>query len=107
MIVDQSECLPDKAHVLPDESFFQLLDAITDAVRSSGPSFAEKEAAADGIRQLIIDFTKSIYQCAECGRIYVDGPRGTGIACEFVPANKTTPRALFRAQPAALAGISR
>ena len=106
MIVDQSEWLPDKAQVIPDESFFPLLDAMTRAIRQSGPSAEEKEAAADHVRQLVIDITKCIYQCAECGRIYVDGPRGTRIAYEFVPANEATPRELLKAPPVAPTLIS-
>ena len=97
-IVDQSDGLSDKAYLLPDEGFFELLDAITNAVRFSGPSGADKEAAADAVRELVINLTRCIYQCVECGRLYIDGPRGTRVAYEFIPANDGIPHALLAVQ---------
>ncbi len=97
-IIDQSDYLPDKAHIIPDENYFPLLESIDDAIEKSGPSAAEKEAAAMHIRRLIGDISKRIYQCSDCGRIYIDGPARTWSIYQFNPADDAIPRELLRSK---------
>lgn len=96
VIRDQSDYLPNKAHVVPDECYFDLLDFIDDAIEKSGPTAADKEAAAMRVRGKIHDFTKLMYQCSRCGRIYVDGPPKSGTLYRFDPANEAVPTQLLR-----------
>lgn len=97
-IIDQSDYLPDKAHIFPDENYFQLLEAIDDAVKKSGPSAAEKEAAAMNVRSLILNIKKLMYQCCDCGRIYINGHAPLWSIYQFNPDDEAIPRELLRSK---------
>jgi hypothetical protein len=96
VIRDQSDYLPNKAYVVPDESYFDLLDFIDDAIEKSGPTAADKEAAAMRVRGKITGITRHMFQCSGCGRIYVDGPPKSSIVYRFDPANEAVPTQLLR-----------
>lgn len=97
-IVDSSDKLPGKAHLIPDENYFQLLEEIDDAIEKSGPSASDKEAAAIRVRNLIGSISRCIYQCRNCGRIYIDGPPRSWTVYQFDPADTTIPSELLRSK---------
>ena len=72
-IVDQSDGSSWKAHLVPDQDFYALLDAIDKAIEVSGPSPRDKEAACMCVRQHLNQASKLAWQCASCGRLYIDG----------------------------------
>lgn len=98
MIVDQCEELPNKAHIIPDDNYWGLLRAIDDAITKSGPSAAAREAAALTVVDLVINMSKSMYQCGNCGRVYIDGPAPTFNTYQFNPNDGTIPRELLKSQ---------
>ncbi|WP_054971722.1 hypothetical protein [Paenibacillus sp. A3] len=71
IIVDQTDSLPYKGHLISDQDWFDFLDAIDRAIEKSGPTDKDKERAAMSIRRLAVHLTKLIYQCTNCGRLYV------------------------------------
>ena len=72
IIVDQTDFLPFKAHMISDQDWFDFLDAIDNAVEKSGPTSKEKELALMNVRILAGILSKSIYQCTLCGRLFVE-----------------------------------
>jgi hypothetical protein len=92
-IYDQSDGLPFKAHVISDEDWFNLLEAIDDAVEKSGRSSADKERAAMGIRASLGTLSRMAWQCTKCGRVYIDDR--SHVARELTPASNDVPKDLF------------
>jgi len=72
VIVDQTDFLPYKAHMISDQDWFDFLDAVDYAIEKSGPTSKEKESSLMGIRRLAIKLTRFIYQCASCGRLFIE-----------------------------------
>lgn len=96
-IIDQTDFLPHKAHIIPDQEWFHVLDAIDQAIERSGPSDRDKEAAIHSVRSLLIRVSRSAWQCGACGRLYVDD-QGRNLR-EFIPGPSDGPRELFRTRP--------
>jgi hypothetical protein len=65
-----------KGHLVPDQDLFGLLDAIDRAIELSGPSPQEKETACMHVRHHVTQASKLVWQCASCGRLYIDGHNG-------------------------------
>ena len=96
LVVDQTDALPSKAHVIPDQDFFRLLDAIDEAVEQSGPAPTEREAACMRVRRLVTEITRRAWQCRACGRLFVDRGRSLQV---FVPEGDDPEREIFRVRP--------
>lgn len=62
-----------KAHLVPDQDLYAILEAIDRAIELSGPSPQEKEEACMHVRRLLTRASKLSWQCAGCGRLYIDG----------------------------------
>lgn len=75
-IVDQTDYLPNKGHIISDQDWFDFLDAIDNAIEKSGSTAKEKERACMHIRNMTTELTKLIYQCNECGNLYIDNNKG-------------------------------
>ncbi|WP_433679446.1 hypothetical protein [Nocardia sp. CA-119907] len=70
-IHDGGDGLPTKAHLIPDANKFDLwdqLDALIDAVADQT---MDREQAHNRARELF-RVQRPIWQCAECGRLYLD-----------------------------------
>lgn len=96
ILVDQTDYLPYKAHIIPDQHYFGLLEAIDDAIENSGPSPSDKDAAVMRVRNLIGKIKRWAWQCRVCGRLFVDGPPLSNTVYQFVPADGNTPKELLR-----------
>ena len=72
VIVDQTDYLPNKGHIIPDKEWFSILDAIDDAIEKSGSTKKEKENACMEIRRIFNKLSKTAWQCSNCGSLYVD-----------------------------------
>jgi hypothetical protein len=75
VIIDQTDYLPYKAHLISDQDWFDFLDAIDEVVEKSGPTNRDKENVLMCVRSLAAKLAKSIYQCTSCGRLYVQNLR--------------------------------
>lgn len=71
-IHDAGDGLPGKAHVIPDASLFPLMDAFDDLLLKRCATAAEREAACTHLRRLLTKATRLAWQCAGCGRLYID-----------------------------------
>ena len=95
MIVDASDGLPHKGHLVPDRVWLALLDALDAEVL--GPLAAgrlDEPAASYRARTLLTGAARPVYQCAACGRLYVDdgGPELLG----YVPETPGAARPVLR-----------
>lgn len=94
IILDQTDYLPHKAHFIPDQEWFNVLDAIDEAIEKSGPSAKEKEAACMRIRSLLRALARSAWQCSACGCIYADDQdRKLHL---LIPGDADVPKEMFR-----------
>ena len=94
-IFDSTDGLPNKAHILPDQDWFFVLDAIDAAIENTGPSPSDKTAACMAIRALITQKTRSAWQCTSCGALYLDDHKGQ---LQHFVAAKEYPKDLFSAR---------
>ncbi|MEZ4850629.1 MAG: hypothetical protein R3B93_18845 [Bacteroidia bacterium] len=74
LIIDQTDYLKHKGYLISDTQWFDFWDAIDGAIEQSGPSSKEKEAAAMRLRKK--DIFKVLWECTNCGKLYVDGKNG-------------------------------
>lgn len=107
VIGDQTDFLPDKAYLLPDEDAFAFLDRLKELLdRLISPDAGRGATATVQVVPLRnklrheVDLLwaqafRNLYQCPECGRLNVDsldGKRGYS----FMPEEEATPKKLLR-----------
>ncbi len=95
-ILDVTDGVANKAHILPDQDWNDVLDAIDDAIEKSGPSARQKESACMAIRNLLVRTTRMTWQCTHCGALYVDDAQNE--AWRFEPAPPGPGTELFRSK---------
>jgi len=93
MIIDQTYFLPNKAYFISDQKWFQLLDAMDEAIELSGASARAKEAACMKMRGLIGELSKHAWQCSSCGALYLDNSKGE--LQHFKPADSFVSRSIL------------
>ncbi|MGL6096264.1 MAG: hypothetical protein ACRC7O_10775 [Fimbriiglobus sp.] len=73
LIVDISDSLPHKAHLIPDQAWFETYDAIDDEVIDPvADGQLERDEAYHLARHIISRSARSMWQCRACGRLYID-----------------------------------
>lgn len=97
-ILDSADALPHKAHLIPDQEWLSLLEAIDGAIEQSGPSPREKEAACLRLRTRLSEISRQAWQCRDCGRVYVE--RADRQLEPLIPGSDDIPRELFRSRAA-------
>ena len=84
LIVDQTDFQRNKAYLIADQDWFDVLDEAADAADEEGRE-------ADG--GLLLELSREMWQCRDCGRLYIDDRTGT--LHRFEPAETTVPRDLL------------
>ena len=98
LIIDQTDELPHKGHLIPDQECFATYDAIDDHVIDPvADGRLGREAAYREARKIIRQPTRLMYQCRSCGRLYIDDPKRE-LHC-FVPESEQTSREILRSRP--------
>lgn len=70
-ISDITDYLPFKARMIADQDWIDFLETIEDAITSKEP---DREKVADEFYSTAFnEHRRMIYQCPECGRIYING----------------------------------
>ncbi len=95
IISDTTDHLAHKAHLTPDQDIYEVWDGIDDEVidRVASGELAVGDAYMKS-RHIINSPTRSMWQCFECGRLYIDGPDGE-LYC-FVPEHEETEKRILR-----------
>ena len=96
IISDQTDALPHKAHLIPDQLWNSLWDEIdANILLPLSQRRLTEEAASMRLRTLISNATRLAYQCPDCGRLFLDVKQPALHA--FVPADVATPRDILSA----------
>jgi len=94
-IVDQTDDLPHKAHLIPDQAWFATYDAIdAEVIEPAADGRLSKEAAHQHARRILNRSAKLVWQCRACGRLYVDDTEGR--LRSFVPEGNSADRGVLR-----------
>ncbi len=96
-IVDQTDDLPHKGHLIPDQDWFAIYDSLDEEVIDALVSGRlERSAACNLARETIRRTSRLMYQCRDCGRLFIDDLRGD-LQC-YVPASEETSREILRSR---------
>ena len=72
VISDQADSLPQKAHLIPDQEWFPVFDGIDVVIDEVAAGRIDAEAAYMKIRSTLGAAARHVYQCKQCGRLFVD-----------------------------------
>ena len=84
VIVDQTDYLKNKGHLISDTQWFDFWDSIDEAIEKSGNSAKAKEEACMQLRKQ--NLFKTLWECQNCGKLFVDGENGDLVT--YSPDNK-------------------
>jgi len=91
VIVDQTDDLPHKGHLIPDQDFYAVFDALDNRVIDPVADGRLGRKEAYRVTRLIISGpSRLVWQCVACGRLYLDAPDGQ-LRC-FVPEGELPDR---------------
>lgn len=94
-IFDQTDNLPHKAHFIPDQARFATFDALDDKVIDPlAKGELTKEKAHLLARAILSQAARLMWQCAACGRLYVDDC-ANDLHC-YLPAEEGTEKEILR-----------
>jgi hypothetical protein len=96
-IVDQTDYLPNKGHLIADLDWFGIFDAIdTRIIDALACGRLEPQQAYQLAREIIRRSSRLLYQCQSCGRLFVDDLEGNS-QC-YLPATDETSREVLRSR---------
>jgi hypothetical protein len=97
-IVDQTDYLPHKGYLIPDQEWFAILDAIdADIIDALASGRLPRSDAYRLAREIIRRASRLIYQCGVCGRLFIDDAERH--LQSDVPATEETSREILRSRP--------
>jgi hypothetical protein len=97
IIIDQTDYLPHKGHLIPDQEWFAIYDAIDEKVIAPlVGGRLDKETAYRRACFFISNSARLMYQCRECGRLYIDDGQAK-LQC-YLPADGGTAREILRSR---------
>jgi hypothetical protein len=95
LIIDQTDDLPHKGHLIPDQEWLAVWDAIDDKIIDPlAAGQIEKEAAYRLTRHILGRAARLMYQCRSCGRLYIDDLEGN-LHC-YAPASEDVSHEILR-----------
>jgi hypothetical protein len=95
-IRDQTDNLPDKAHLITDQEWFPTFDAIDKVIDDVIAKRTDADAAYIAIRRILGSAARHVYQCRACGRLFVDDQQRQ--LHPFAPASDKTPKEILRSR---------
>jgi hypothetical protein len=97
-IVDQTDYLPHKGHLIPDQEWFAAFDAIDDNIIDALASGRLAQSDAYRLaREIIRRASRLMYQCRSCGRLFIDDTQRN--LQSYVPATQETSHEILRSRP--------
>ncbi|MFI4847721.1 MAG: hypothetical protein ACIAZJ_01365 [Gimesia chilikensis] len=95
MIFDSTDNLPQKGRLIPDQDWLEMFDALeVQVMERLAAGTLSFEAACMKMRELICSPVRGIWQCAACGRLYIDDLDGQ-LQC-FLPEKDETDKRVLR-----------
>ena len=86
-IVDSTDYLPNKGHVVPDQVFFDIHDKNDLAIEQCGNTVKEKEMCLMKVRSNFV--SRFIWQCNSCDRLYLDNANNELVCFKPESGNST------------------
>ena len=80
LIVDQTDDLAHKAHIIGDKDYFDFLDTVDDAIEQLS---GNKQDLCMKIRRA--EPSRPAWECSFCGRLYLNDKNGNLV--EYIPQN--------------------
>lgn len=94
-IIDQTDNLPCKGRLIPDQEWFRIFDAIdVGVIDRMADGGLDREEACMMVRRIISGLSRPMWQCRQCGRIYIDDRNGN-LQC-YLPAAAETDKEILR-----------
>jgi 5-methylcytosine-specific restriction endonuclease McrA len=84
--LDIADSVAAKAHLIPDQQWLPLFDALDKVIDDVAEKRMKVDSAYMEIRRILK--TRPVYQCRECGRLFVDDRQHK--AHVFTPASDET-----------------
>jgi len=98
IIRDQTDDLPQKGHLIPDQEWFATYDAMDDEVIKPLVAGTLAEGKAFMLSRMVIGRAALlVYQCSICGRLYIDDKDGK-LHC-YEPMDDSTSKEVLRSRP--------
>jgi hypothetical protein len=72
IISDSTDSLPRKGYIIPDQEWFPVYDALDKVIDDIVSGHTKAETAYMHIRCILGDASRWIFQCRDCGRLFVD-----------------------------------
>jgi hypothetical protein len=96
-IKDNTDGLRQKGHLTPDQDLYSVWDGMDEQVidRVASGELALNDAYVLSRRLMSLP-TRMMYQCFECGRLYIDGPDGE-LNC-FLPESDKIDKGILRSR---------
>lgn len=94
VLVDGTDDLPHKAHLIPDQAWLRTLDALDATIEQAAQQRLSVDAACQRVREILAAPRRLLWQCRACGRLHVDG-RDRQLQC-FLPENPSVDREVLR-----------
>jgi len=96
IISDSTDRLPRKGHIIPDQEWDSLKDALEKVIGDAMARRIEGEAAFMQVHILLGDASRLVYQCRDCGRLFADDRQHkTHI---FIPSSHETHKEILRSR---------
>lgn len=97
VIVDQTDFLPHKASFIPDQDLFGVFDSLDEEIVDRlATGELSKDEAYGKLRTIISKASRLMYQCRECGRLYLDDRSRT--LHSYLPADEAAQREILRSR---------
>ena len=95
VIYDQSDYLPSKAYLVADQDYFDLCEAIEEQITQAAADSGHAEQAREDARKALRRYARrAVFQCAACGRLWVEDAHSQSRA--FAPTDAAAPKNLLR-----------
>lgn len=95
VIVDQTDFLPYKGYLIPDQTAEDTYEALkTEVVDKLAAGQITKEEAHTQVHVVMDRFIRMVYECRNCGRLFIDD-RNHELQ-SYVPESKDAPKELLR-----------
>ncbi|TAL00821.1 MAG: hypothetical protein EPO07_09185 [Verrucomicrobia bacterium] len=94
LIADNTDDLPHKAHLIPDQEWFPVFDAIDAVIADVAAGRSDADSAQTRFRSILGTASRPAYQCRQCGRLFVLDRQNTFFP--FAPTEADTDREILR-----------
>ena len=97
VVLDIADGNTNKAQLIPDEVWSEMFEAFDERIlKRLASGRIREEAASMALRTALIKASRSMYQCCECGRMWIDDPNGQLVS--FQPESDPPPYGALRSR---------